>query len=516
MWNRRQTPTSTAIYVLTAMASGLLLGHPPVFGQPPAGQLKLRLKETPLPKAPWLWSPGDRNVLLDNPVIVDEECQHFAFMDRRPKPADGQNLWIDNVKQEHPVNHWPAFSRDGKHVAYAADSGGMSARQRFVVLDGVPGTKYQAPLVSMTWSPRNSEFVGQPVLGGPDGKTLAYRATRGNAAFVVKDGVAGEEYEGIRGLAFSPDGQKLVYAATRGKKWRVIGSAPIGKEAEYDSVGFPEFSIDGRLAFQAKVGRSQFVVVDGVDGPKYEWASAPRFSPDGKHVAYFASHGGIISGGREVIVWCGEKCVVVVDGVEHAVSGVPGVLPGQSLSINNQGLLAYCYGKHQTTTKDGKPVIDKQTRWVAVVDGKEIVEAQSKTFFDPLGQIFFSPDGKRFAFRLTRAPDEKSFMVVDGQEQKGYQRLSDPVFSPDGRHVAYFAVDGRNAFLVVDGVELLGDQNVSAMFGPSPLVREDGLWPGSPTTWQIRRPVQFESPTVMHSFVFRGRDAVRMTMEIVE
>jgi len=38
------------------------------------------------------------------------------------------------------------------------------------------------------------------------------------------DGIAGEEYEGIKepGFAFSPDSKRVAYAAQRGEKWRVV------------------------------------------------------------------------------------------------------------------------------------------------------------------------------------------------------------------------------------------------------------------------------------------------------
>ncbi len=443
-------------------------------------------------------------------------------MDGRRRPSDGQSLWVDNVKQDHPVNHWPIFSRDGAHTAYAADSGGATARQRFVVLDGVPGQRYEAPLMSMQYSRRDSDFVGQPVFGGPDGKRLAYRATRGKLAFVVADGQEGKEYEQIGGIAFSPDGQRLVYVAVRDKQWVMIGSgAPEGKEAQYEALGSPAFGANGRLGFQAKREGKQFIVVDGVEGTKYGWASAPRFSPDGKHVAYFASHGGVAVtqrgarfGGSQIPYYltCGDKCVAVIDGIEQVLPGPPGAF----LSVNNDGVVAYSYGKNLTVAKNGRPVLDKQTTWVAVVGGKEIAQTQSKNFYDPIGPIIFSPDGKRHAFRLTRSPDEKSFMVVDGSEQKGYADVSDPVFSPDGRHLAYFAKDMKRSALVVDGTELFAEESDLQLFGPSAEMSEAGLWPGGPLLWRRSSPVRFVDSSTMQSFAIRGRDIARLTMNIVE
>jgi hypothetical protein len=51
-----------------------------------------------------------------------------------------------------------------------------------------------------------------------------------------------------------------------------------------------------------------------------------------------------------------------------------------------------------------------------------------------------------------------SWMVVaDGVEGKRYDRVRPPVFSPDGRHLAYQAVRGTARLIVVDNVEFAYD-----------------------------------------------------------
>ena len=44
-------------------------------------------------------------------------------------------------------------------------------------------------------------------------------------------------------------------------------------------------------------------------------------------------------------------------------------------------------------------------------------------------------------------------MVLDGVEGRIYDEISDPVFSPDGDHVAYTAKDKDGKFVVLDRKE---------------------------------------------------------------
>jgi hypothetical protein len=65
-----------------------------------------------------------------------------------------------------------------------------------------------------------------------------------------------------------------------------------------------------------------------------------------------------------------------------------------------------------------------------------------------------SHDGKRFAYWATE--DGKSFVVLDGKEEKRYDGISrggHPVFSPGGKHFGYVIFKEKNCFVVLDGKE---------------------------------------------------------------
>ena len=67
---------------------------------------------------------------------------------------------------------------------------------------------------------------------------------------------------------------------------------------------FTESPDSKQVAYTARVGKKQFVVVDGKEGKQYDkiGEGTPIFSPDSKRVAYAAK--------------VGKKCFVVVDGKE--------------------------------------------------------------------------------------------------------------------------------------------------------------------------------------------------------
>jgi sugar lactone lactonase YvrE len=65
----------------------------------------------------------------------------------------------------------------------------------------------------------------------------------------------------------------------------------------------------------------------------------------------------------------------------------------------------------------------------------------------------FSPDGKRLAYIAQSG--KKQLVVVDGKEEKLYDSILEEslVFSPDGKHTAYIAQQVKNRFVVIDGKE---------------------------------------------------------------
>lgn len=83
------------------------------------------------------------------------------------------------------------------------------------------------------------------------------------------------------------------------------------------------------------------------------------------------------------------------------------------------------------------------------IDGKKAKR------YNSIGEPTFSPDGKRFAYAVSKKAKKhrKESVVVDGIQGKQYDNAGFLIFSPDSKRFAYMAVFNNKAFMVVDGVE---------------------------------------------------------------
>lgn len=81
-----------------------------------------------------------------------------------------------------------------------------------------------------------------------------------------------------------------------------------------------------------------------------------------------------------------------------------------------------------------------------------IPEGYKIYFFPP---ITFSHDGRKVAYVARKEDEDKNFVVLNNEEGKHYDRISGcPVFSPDGKQLAYVAVNKEGEyFIVLNGQE---------------------------------------------------------------
>ncbi len=297
-------------------------------------------------------------------VYVDKQWEQFP--NEFDKRYSGGKGWVVVEDQRHGVFDScidvPSFSGDGAHMAFIAREAFLG--KWIVFYDGQKGASYfqvGPPVLSpdgarVAYCARKSArskwalYVnGKKTVGiggfasdltfSPDGTQLACvthdpeRRGRVPSRLYV-DGVKKAEYDTIGTVTFSPDSQHLAYAARGGKKWLVVRDGKEGVSYDHQP-GVLVFSPDSRhLAHigwrgtqgDAPVkwkGAEWFVVCDGKEGPPvawqnkrrswpYSWPERPVFSPDSKHLAWFATRG--------------KTHFIVIDGIEgpkHALLRIP-------------------------------------------------------------------------------------------------------------------------------------------------------------------------------------------------
>ena len=230
--------------------------------------------------------------------------------------------------------------------------------------------------------------------------------------------------ENPRFFAVSPDGKYVVKAVKYQTKMAVVLNGVEGRK--YDEALGGNFSPDGkRFAYKAKAGSKHYMVLDGKVSKPYDNVGSFYFSPDSEHFAYQA---------------CANKeYMVVLDGVEGKRYS--------SLELNyiafssDSKHIAYMAARRDKKAKHG---------WQAFVvkDGKEGPPYE----YIHGGSLTFGPDSKQFAFVAGR--NRKTFPVLNGKEGKAYDMVDlRLVFSPDGAHLACLAQEGTKYFVVIDGKE---------------------------------------------------------------
>ncbi len=299
----------------------------------------------------------------------------------------------------------------------------------------------------------------------PDGKSVAIsvRAHRKllwmerRAAFVLRDGeLVGDVYDTLYWSTFSPDGSSLAFAAKSGDGWAMIrDGVPVG--GYHDSVGRPVFSPDGKsLAFCAGTGPEgspkYFIVKDGKQASEtYHFAGDPVFSPDGKSLAFAAR-----SGGKWFVVKDGEK---VSEDYDLIVSRPVFSPDGLSLAFIAERRPEDAATQRGTVTK--RFLVKDGVR----VGEEYVFHEGGEGSLDTPGPVF-SPDGRSLAF--VAPVDLGQFVVRDGVRVSGdygdYGQIAETLyFSPDGHSLAWVASRDTDYCIVVrDGVQVGGPLDIGA------------------------------------------------------
>ncbi len=255
----------------------------------------------------------------------------------------------------------------------------------------------------------------------------------------------------IRSALLSPLGKRLAYVAKVGDSEALVLDGKL--TGTYHSVERLLFSPDGQhFAYLAERPSGKLLVVhDDNAGRKFGWIAGESltFSPDSQHLAYYASEGELelhIEAGR----FFTGKCYVVLDG--HLSRGYEDV---RWLTFSpDSRRLAFCANKGQRSARSGDR---SHGTWHVVVDGKQ------GPGYNYVHRPVFSGDGSRSAYRALK--DAKGFgemgweggrrvIVIDGKESSARHEVQPEtiLFSADGRRLAYVAFPSRKQrVVVVDG-----------------------------------------------------------------
>ncbi len=437
---------------------------------------------------------------------LNASCGLSSFFPEDPPPSVGKlevtEISLGRVPPSQDDLH---LSRDQKRVAFKISENG----KEWAVIDGKPQAVYDKVKLGRVFSPDSSrtgytavrDGKESPVIDGiegrgyepwdamyvrfsPDSKRVAIRVRIGNNAVMIIDGVEGNLYKSIQTYewpdVFSPDSKRTAYVGEKSEKQNVaVLDGVEGKAYEY--IDDLQFSPDSnRILYRASRDGSSFVVVDGVEGPKFDYFSlfpSGHFSPDSQRVTYRACrksgyHTMVVDSiaGTEYeeiefhpmcfspdsthlayVAKIGEKQCVVEDGKEGALYNAieqPRYSPDGKLAYvawKDDGDVTVCGGKEiaqgravfSPNWQHSAYAVRRGLKWTVVHDGKNgLQHGLGETWRT---KIFFSPDSRRMGYYASQGR-QIEFVVVDGVQSIRHQivEVGDTIFSPDSKHVAYW------------------------------------------------------------------------------
>jgi len=242
------------------------------------------------------WAPAWAHVVKMNPGVQLLPKKYFVTMNNRIVSRA-----YDFMRPE------VTFARDSPRVAFAAlrDLGGPWAIY-------VTGDVKVAADEKVTG---DFDDITSP-LEQPGTRALVFAAARGKVwSLYVGERSIADGYDEVRRILLSPEGKHVACVARNGGSWvALLDGRPVSARMKW--IGDMAFSPDGSrlvyVAYPTGVGNGPAVLMSGAEvlSPRLLDIQQPRFSPDGRRIAFQGSSGRQKSG----VVPYEEQEFVMVDG----------------------------------------------------------------------------------------------------------------------------------------------------------------------------------------------------------
>jgi eukaryotic-like serine/threonine-protein kinase len=406
--------------------------------------------------------------------------------------ASGFNRTLSQLTFGAGPEEWPAWSPDGRQLAYVAEVDGY--KQLFVrtVATGEERRVSREPRdhIQPAWSPdaRRLVFARATRAGGKlepndldgwyseGGEIRAIELSTGREMLLVEDAF---------GASYSPDGTRLAFDAewagprriwvadARGRSPRQITADSSDAAAHVQ----PRWSPDGaRLVFRRVEKTTSDIAVADIAGQAMIRVTAdgvmdadPAWSPDGERLYFSSYRGGGVNVWRVPVDGTGRATGPPEQLTTGAGSDVqPAVAPdGKRLAFAVRGINADLWRLPVSPTT-GRPTGEPEP---VVVTTR--VESRGA----------WSPDGRHLAFNSDRQGEMNIWIrsLADGSERRitsGSGGDYQPTWSPDGRRIVFFSARGGNTDIwtvqVDDGA--LSRLTDDPALDTNPFYSPDGQW----------------------------------------